>query len=199
MVLTAVFLLLVGLVAVVRAIQGQDRATVVGGPVHVVEHTVTATAPTQKPTRARPSTTSAAPARAPARTVAPTTTTKPQAITPKPQATTPKPSPTTTRPAAATHLAVTTTRAPATTKPRVAVTTTKSLCGAPQNPMGYNFCGGTPVVAPASNTCDYFRCIANFDNGKGYMEECRDGTYSMSGGRRGACSYHGGELRPVDD
>jgi hypothetical protein len=29
------------------------------------------------------------------------------------------------------------------------------------------------------------------------MVECNDGTYSMSGGIRGACSYHSGEERPV--
>jgi hypothetical protein len=30
------------------------------------------------------------------------------------------------------------------------------------------------------------------------MVECHDTMASMSGGRRGACSYHGGELRPVN-
>jgi hypothetical protein len=65
--------------------------------------------------------------------------------------------------------------------------------------MGYNFCGGTTVANPDGDTCDYFNCIASFDNGNGYMEECQDHTYSMSGGRRGACSSHGGELRPVDE
>jgi hypothetical protein len=29
------------------------------------------------------------------------------------------------------------------------------------------------------------------------VDECHDGTYSHSGGRSGACSYHGGELRPL--
>jgi hypothetical protein len=72
------------------------------------------------------------------------------------------------------------------------------LCGAPANPYGYNFCGrGSYVVDPPADVCSYFDCIANFDNGHGHMEECRDHTYSMSGGRSGACSHHGGELRPV--
>jgi hypothetical protein len=71
-------------------------------------------------------------------------------------------------------------------------------CGAPANPDGLNFCGRGHLVAnPPADTCDYFNCIANFNNGHGYMEECNDGTYSMSGGRRGACSYHQGEERPV--
>lgn len=73
-----------------------------------------------------------------------------------------------------------------------------STCGAPGNPYGYNFCGtGGYVTSPPSAICSYFNCIANFFNGRGYMVECNDGTYSMSGGIRGACSYHGGEDRPV--
>lgn len=77
-------------------------------------------------------------------------------------------------------------------KPAVANT-----CGAPANPYGYSFCGGGYITDPAADVCSYFNCIANFGNGTGHMEECRDATYSMSGGRRGACSSHGGELRPV--
>jgi hypothetical protein len=71
-------------------------------------------------------------------------------------------------------------------------------CGAPSNPYGYNFCGnGGYVTSPPSDICSYFSCIDNFWNGRGYMVECRDGTYSMSGGIRGACSYHRGEEQPV--
>jgi hypothetical protein len=73
-----------------------------------------------------------------------------------------------------------------------------SLCGAPANPYGYNYCGrGANIYSPAPDICSYFSCIGNFANGKGYMEECSDGMVSMSGGRQGACSYHRGELRPV--
>src|SRR6266545_533936 len=89
-----------------------------------------------------------------------------------------------------------TTRAPTTSPPRTTIQ--RSLCGAPSNPYGYNFCGrGGYVTDPPQDICSYFDCIPNFWNGVGYMEECHDATYSMSGGRRGACSYHGGELRPV--
>jgi hypothetical protein len=64
--------------------------------------------------------------------------------------------------------------------------------------MGYNLCGrGSLIYSPDPDTCSYFNCIGNFANGRGYMVECVDQTYSMSGGRSGACSYHGGELRPV--
>jgi hypothetical protein len=72
------------------------------------------------------------------------------------------------------------------------------LCGAPANPYGYNFCGrGSLITNPAPDVCVYFDCIPNFDNGTGYMVECHDAMYSMSGGRQGACSYHDGVWRPV--
>jgi hypothetical protein len=73
-----------------------------------------------------------------------------------------------------------------------------ALCGAPANPYGYNLCGrGGTITQPAAGTCGYFNCIANFSNGTGYMEECMDGTYSMSGGRSGSCSSHHGNKQPV--
>ncbi len=73
-----------------------------------------------------------------------------------------------------------------------------ALCGAPPNPYGLNLCGkGHLVYSPPAGVCNYFNCIANFPNGTGYMTECSDGMYSMSGGRQGACSYHGGESTAV--
>ena len=73
-----------------------------------------------------------------------------------------------------------------------------STCGAPANPYGYNFCGrGSLIYHPAAGICSYFSCIGNFWNGVGYLIQCRDATFSMSGGRQGACSYHSGVLRPV--
>lgn len=41
--------------------------------------------------------------------------------------------------------------------------------------------------------CDTHTCDGNFDQGRGYIVQCADGTYSHSGGIQGACSYHGGE------
>jgi hypothetical protein len=67
------------------------------------------------------------------------------------------------------------------------------LCGAPDNPWGYNFCAGTLITTPPADFCTYFSCIANFPNGIGYVVQCVDGDFSKSGGRRGACSYHDGE------
>lgn len=71
-------------------------------------------------------------------------------------------------------------------------------CGAPANPFGLTLCSaGQLVHSPPAGVCHYFRCIGNFANGKGYMIECEDGTYSMSGGRGDVCSGHGGPSRPV--
>jgi hypothetical protein len=75
-----------------------------------------------------------------------------------------------------------------------------SLCGAPANPYGYNLCGtGNEITTPSSDICAYFKCIDNFGNGNGYMVECNDGMYSMSGGIDGVCSDHHGEGRAVSD
>jgi hypothetical protein len=87
----------------------------------------------------------------------------------------------------------------ATTHPKPAPTPPPaSTCGAPPNPWGYNFCGGSLIASPPSNFCSYFNCIPSFWNQtNGYVIECMDATYSHSGGRRGACSYHHGVWRPL--
>jgi hypothetical protein len=53
------------------------------------------------------------------------------------------------------------------------------------------------VSNPASGICNYFPCVADFWNGGGYLEVCNDGVYSLTGGRPGACSQHGGEKNGV--
>jgi len=79
-----------------------------------------------------------------------------------------------------------------------APTPTASTCGAPSNPWGYTFCGGTPVYSAPSTFCSYFNCIASFwQSTNGYVIQCADGTYSHSGGVQGSCSYHGGNYRPL--
>jgi hypothetical protein len=40
--------------------------------------------------------------------------------------------------------------------------------------------------------CSTHRCIPNFSHGHGSIVQCRDGMWSHSGGRPGACSHHGG-------
>lgn len=66
------------------------------------------------------------------------------------------------------------------------------------NPWGYDFSPGSLIYQPSSNFCDYFACIKSFwQNTNGYVDECNDGMYSHSGGVSGACSKHGGEMRPL--
>jgi hypothetical protein len=73
-----------------------------------------------------------------------------------------------------------------------------NTCGAPSNPWGYTFCGGKIITRPPSTFCNYFNCIHSFwIIALGYVDACRDGTYSHSGGRRGVCARHHGELRPL--
>lgn len=51
-----------------------------------------------------------------------------------------------------------------------------------------------PPQPPASSDdfCATHDCIPNYDNGNGTTVQCSDGSYSHSGGIRGACSHHGG-------
>ena len=118
----------------------------------------------------------------PAATATPTATAAP---TPTPRATTaPTPRPPTPR--------------PPTPKPTPTPRPPVPTCGAPSNPWGYNFCGGNLIYSPPSNFCIYFNCIKSFwQHTNGYVDQCVDGTYSHSGGVQGACSYHGGESRPL--
>ncbi|RKF25663.1 hypothetical protein [Micromonospora globbae] len=71
------------------------------------------------------------------------------------------------------------------------------LCGAPDNPMGYDFCGGDRIRRPAAEICDYFDCVQEFWAGRGYLVQCRDGAVSLTGGRREACAEHRGVRRTV--
>jgi hypothetical protein len=43
--------------------------------------------------------------------------------------------------------------------------------------------------------CATHVCIPNYPYGTGSIVRCADGTYSHSGGRQGACSWHGGVAR----
>ena len=122
--------------------------------------------------------------------------TRPPQVTPA-QIALATPSPTLTPTPTPTALApppLTTTPAPPSAPPPPP---SKNLCGAPSNPWGYNFCGGATIFSPPNTFCQYFSCIDNFWNGRGYVIQCSDGMYSKSGGIRGSCSYHGGNLRPL--
>ena len=67
--------------------------------------------------------------------------------------------------------------------------------GAPWNPWSYDFEQGSTIASPPAEFCNYFNCITNFGNGKGYVEECKDAMYSKSGGVSGSCSGHSGNNR----
>jgi hypothetical protein len=69
--------------------------------------------------------------------------------------------------------------------------------GVNSNPWGYDFSPGNYIYNPPSDFCAHFDCIASFWNGSGYVIECSDGMYSLSGGRRGACSWHEGIWRAL--
>jgi hypothetical protein len=72
-----------------------------------------------------------------------------------------------------------------------------ATCGVNGNPWGYNFTCCHFITSPPANFCSYFSCISSFWNGNGYVVECGDTRYSKSGGISGACSSHGGPLRPL--
>ncbi|MFC4020374.1 hypothetical protein ACFOW4_20860 [Micromonospora sp. GCM10011542] len=71
------------------------------------------------------------------------------------------------------------------------------LCGAPANPLGYDYCGGTRIRRPAAEVCDWFDCAPQFWAGRGYLVQCRDGAVSLTGGRSNACNGHQGVRRTV--
>jgi hypothetical protein len=63
----------------------------------------------------------------------------------------------------------------------------------PSTPSGSIEGPGSYSHATDTQFCQTHTCIANFQNGNGYIVQCVDGEWSHSGGLQGACSYHGGE------
>ncbi|WP_201385575.1 hypothetical protein [Ktedonobacter sp. SOSP1-85] len=116
------------------------------------------------------------------------TKTNPTSPTPTPTPSpTPKPTPTPVPP----------TPTPVPTHPPAPKPTPVPATGVNGNPWGYNFTPGDVIRDPAPGFCTYFSCISSFWSGNGYVEECQDGMYSKSGGIRGSCSRHGGDMRPL--
>ncbi|MGC5020326.1 hypothetical protein [Micromonospora sp. DT47] len=70
-------------------------------------------------------------------------------------------------------------------------------CGAPENPFGYTYCGGSLIHEPAVEVCGYFVCVDGFWAGHGYLTQCGDGTVGMVGGRYGSCPDRPGRKQPV--
>jgi hypothetical protein len=90
------------------------------------------------------------------------------------------------------------TQPPVPTAPPAPQPTQPPITGVNGNPWGYNFQSGNLIYNPPSNFCAYFNCIPSFwKSTNGYVDECNDDTYSHSGGVSGACSRHGGEMRPL--
>ena|SRR5450755_1989903 len=54
---------------------------------------------------------------------------------------------------------------------------THAPCGLDCNPWGYSFSPGALITSPPSTFCNYFSCINNFWNGRGFVNECHDGLY----------------------
>ncbi|WP_433531658.1 hypothetical protein ACQPYA_06095 [Micromonospora sp. CA-263727] len=75
--------------------------------------------------------------------------------------------------------------------------TPERRCGAPANPMGYDFCGGERIRKPAREVCDHFDCVPGFWEGRGYLVQCENGKVSLAGGSPRACGTHGGVRRTV--
>ncbi|MFI9643698.1 hypothetical protein ACIG87_27200 [Micromonospora sp. NPDC051925] len=71
-------------------------------------------------------------------------------------------------------------------------------CGAPANPMGYDYCGGERVRKPDHRVCDWFDCAPQFWAQRGYLVLCRDGSVSLTGGRPKPCAGHDGVRRTVN-
>jgi hypothetical protein len=63
------------------------------------------------------------------------------------------------------------------------------------NPWCYNFARGYRITSPAAEFCQYFKCVAAFWSGQGYVVQCRDGTFSKTGGTTRSCLGHGGNGR----
>ncbi|MEV4712593.1 hypothetical protein [Micromonospora sp. NPDC049374] len=90
-------------------------------------------------------------------------------------------------------------RATGSAKPRPASPKPERRCGAPENPMRYDFCGGERIREPAREVCDHFDCVPGFWEGRGYLVQCENGKVSLAGGSPRACGLHGGVRRTVWD
>lgn len=77
-------------------------------------------------------------------------------------------------------------------------TPTQGHTGVNGNPWGYDFNPGNLIYSPNSGFCGYFQCVSTFwTDTNGYVAECGNGSYTHSGGVRGACSRDGGVSRTL--
>jgi PASTA domain len=68
------------------------------------------------------------------------------------------------------------------------------------NPWGYNFVCCKKIFDPPSDFCSFFTCVSTFHNGTGYVVQCEDGQYSLTGGEgHSTCFSHDGYDRTLFD
>ncbi|HEY0755948.1 MAG TPA: hypothetical protein VGD98_18465 [Ktedonobacteraceae bacterium] len=178
--LVVLFICTLGSIAIIRGVGG-IRSTPTSGPTPTDTPTLASFLPTSIPVTPLP-TIIAAPVSSPVATSTPSSTpTSPSTATPS---VTPGASPT----------------GQPTAQPSSSATSGTSVNS---NPWGYNFnsTGGSLVHTPPAGFCNYFPCIANFqesdDPDNGYLVECNDGKFGQSGGETGSCSQDGGDMRPL--
>ncbi|MGC5031803.1 hypothetical protein [Micromonospora sp. DT229] len=90
-------------------------------------------------------------------------------------------------------------RHPGSPPARRASPTPQGRCGAPVNPMGYDFCAGERIRKPDPEVCEHFDCVPGFWQGRGHLVQCANGKISLAGGSPKACGLHGGVRRTVFD
>jgi PASTA domain len=82
----------------------------------------------------------------------------------------------------------------------VAVTLTVAIAFPPPvngNPWGYNWECCKKIFDPPSDFCSWFECVLTFYNGTSFVVQCRDDTFSATGGSKQTCSGHDGHKRTL--
>ena len=67
------------------------------------------------------------------------------------------------------------------------------------NPWGYNFGCCKKIFTPPSDFCTWFTCVTTFYNGEGFVVQCDDLQYSLTGGTHQVCAAHDGYKRTLLD
>jgi len=78
------------------------------------------------------------------------------------------------------------------TVPKLAVTPTPASDVAN---FSFDPTGGSFITNPPADFCTYYSCASTFSSGTGYVIECVDLKYLLTGGTVGSCADHGGDYR----
>jgi PASTA domain len=66
------------------------------------------------------------------------------------------------------------------------------------NPWGYNWGCCHQILDPPADFCSFFACVLTFHNGTGFVVQCEDGQFSLTGGTgRETCISHKGYKRTL--